>query len=175
LSREAELELSFKAPDDVKLPEVALLTKSISRLYNKLEHFTATRRRLSAETDDDNRKPEEKLVIKEIRYGSDLVLILLTAANTALLIPDFIIAARKMREREQQRIAHERMQNKDVAEMSFGRLLKGEEGDKLRQSVSKLADQLDIDVDKLLELVGPELEIIYDSKIKFRTRDLPYQ
>ena len=168
-----ELRLRFKAPEDVKVPEVAVLTKSISKLFEKLESKSRSRQ-LPRATRAEVNPLERKLVIKEVKYGSDLILILLTAANVALAIPNFIIASRQLKEREMQRVARERLENKEAAERSFRRLMK-EEGDDVKSAVAKLAAQLQMSTEDLLELVGPEMEAFYESKIAFAAEDLPYK
>lgn len=169
-----ELQLRFRAPQDVKLPEVAVLTKSISNLYEAIERISANRQDSSAESRDAN-KLGRRLVIKELRYASDLILVLLAASSVALQIPSFIVAARQLRDSETQRVNRERLENKEATERSFRKLMRERDGEKLREAVSVMADELGIDTEKLLEIVGPELETIYQSKIAFSLGDLPYK
>ena len=156
MSERQELQLSFKAPEDVKLPEVAVLTKTISNLFEKLERISS-KERIAKTTDGEIDKLEGRLVIKEVQYGSDLILILLTASLVALSIPGFIVASRQLKDQETQRVALKKQEDAEATERSFRRLLREREGDELRRAISKLADELHVSMEELLELVSPEL------------------
>ncbi len=169
-----ELEMKFRAPQDVKLPEVALLTKSISDLYETVESISA-RQHAASTRDRESYWLGRKLVIKELRYGSDLRIILLAASTAIMQVPVFINAVRELRDRERQRVARERLENKEATERSLRRLMREREGEELRRAVSALADELGIDTNELLDRVDPVLESIYQSRIAFSLDDSPYR
>jgi len=163
--------MTFKCPPDFELGEAYALTRSVAVLYNKLENLTEERYR--RRTLDElpvpyPSEPKERLTIKELRYGSDFVLILLTAALVGLNIPVFLDSLQRMKERDENKTRRRRRRE-------FRHLLLEYEGDALKSAIGSYAEGLQVSIDQLLEIVGPELEELYAMRGKFVPQNLPYK
>lgn len=167
MSEAETIKLSFKAPDVAPLPEVATLARSLSLVNNKVEELVPmTSSSSQQESNHDKPKPLRRLVIREVTYGSDLVLVLLGPSNIASFIPEVLRGLRDMKIGEKERIARAKRENKDTTERSFRRLLRSEAGDKLRKVLDNYAGTLGIKPESLLEETTQDLENVYRTNIE---------
>lgn len=167
MSEAETIKLTFKAPDVAPLPAVAALTRSISLINNKVEDLTPNVRSVPVERKNDNNEPVplRRLVIREVTYGSDLVMVLLAPSSLASFIPAVLRALRNLRAMDKERKAQAIRRNKTPTEMSFGRLLGTQAGDDLRGVYTRYAARFGVDPELMLKETKTDLEILYKTNI----------
>ena len=164
--------LSFKGPEDFTLREVEALTRSIARLYDKLENLVEvgfvsedsgpSLRRL------EEGEPESNLVVKGIRYGSDLVIALEGGVAIGLAVPSFIVALQMMKKNKIEEKALK-------SQKGLRRILERDEGTALREIANRYAVENGMTLEELLELVGPELREFFNNRAAFVSEEAPYK
>jgi hypothetical protein len=168
LSEAETIKLTFKAPDVAPLPEVATVARAISLINNTVEGLTPRTHPVSVERKDGDSKPEplRRLVIREVTYGSDLLIVLLAPRNVASFIPAVLRSLRSLKAMDKERMAQARRQNKIVTEMSFGRLLGTQAGDNLKDVYTRYATRFGVDPELLLKETKTDLENLYKTNIE---------
>jgi len=113
-------------------------------------------------------EPEQRLVLRGITYGSDLVLVVEGGVAIGLAFPGFIVALHAMRRNKERTFVAK-------TRKAFRRILEANEGSALRKAAEVYAAQNGITLDDVLDLLGEEFREIYNNKALFVPEQAPYK
>jgi len=165
MSQRETAELAFECPPDFELLELSDLSKTVSNIYAKMELLVEGESPFETYRKRAVPKPKEPLVVSKVHYGSDLTFIL-QAGSTILDAVQIITSLWAFKEMAKE-IGRE--WRKHQVEKAFRQALTKSDKE-LIVAAEQVAQKYRMTLERLLQYIDPELEMIFESRVQIKRR-----